>query len=253
MAYFCFCDYESTLTGENNKISSTSIDKMKIFLKSNKICIISYASYFDLKDIQAKYALGVDFYSMSHSYGIIDNQVVSQPLDTSFFSDFLSKYDSIIYTAYMTNLNNVYIYKYQERLEFLYPKGTRSIIDYLDCKILNITIAVNKPNTESFYTDLVKNNVSYTILASDLKRDIIFIAKPTTKKEMVQQLINSHSGYTTVGIGDSYSDYEFISLCEVQIAMQNADLKLKELCRYTTKLDNTKDGCIDSLLELDNS
>lgn len=253
MAYFCFCDYESTLTGENNEMSSTSIDKLKIFLKSNKLCIISYASYFDLKDLNDENTLGIDFYSMSHSCGMIDNQVLSHPLDTSYFDQLLSKYDSIIYTAYMTNLNNVYIYKYQERLEFLYPKGTRNIIHALNSEILNITIAVNKPNTDLFYTDLKNNNISYTILASDLKRDIIFIAKPATKKEIVQNLIHSHAGYTTIGIGDSYSDYEFIALCDVQIAMQNSDMKLKELCRYTTKLDNTKDGCINSLLELDNS
>ena len=53
-----------------------------------------------------------------------------------------------------------------------------------------------------------------------------------------------------IGVSDSYYDIDMISKCDIKVAMQNADSKLKEIADYVTVFDNDNGGAIKLLYDI---
>ena len=51
-------------------------------------------------------------------------------------------------------------------------------------------------------------------------------------------------------MSDSYYDIDMISKCDIKVAMQNADSKLKEIADYVTVFDNDNGGAIKLLYDI---
>lgn len=253
MRYTAICDFDGTLTGATGRLTDTTAAKIKEFMKENKLCIASYTDLAKLEEIRRKHSLACDLFSFSSAAGILNQSGWYLPMPAGIVRQLLTEFDSFIYTAYAVSLNQVYIIHYQSRLELFYPTGERKIVSSIDAPIPGITIALSKEAFKNLCFFLQETGLSYQLLASDRNRDILFISAKPPKRELVSHLKKLYPGTTTVGIGDSQIDYEFIQYCDIKVAMKNAEEELKKLCDKTTMLENTEDGCMTELIRLYNS
>ena len=252
MAYFCFCDFDNTLA-INKNLSPNTLKLIEEFCHKNRLCVLTYQNFFELQKILQ--SSSCDYISLSSGIAKLNNNIYYNNISFDFINNIILKYGDCIYTAYMENDKNTYIYKYQSRLEMLYPKLNRKEITNLDCDVTSLTIALNKScNIEEFYTEVTSKNYNYIKLAEDKNRYLLLIkANSLSKEDIVLNLKKKYNNYTFIGIGDSLDDYEFIKLCDIKIAMLNGDENLKKLCDLTTKLQASEDGCMLQLISLNNA
>lgn len=252
MRYIFISDFDNTLTNSKGILENNTIEDIKK-LKNNRLCIISYARYDKINKIICENQINCDYFSITSQKGLINNKLIDSKLDYKHINKLILKFSNSIYTAYTTDDDNPYVINYQERLNSIYPKGYK-IVNYLDSNINSIIFAINHPNHTNIYKALESLKLEYKILATDIKRDIVLISKNIySKKDIVDIIKSTYKNCTTVGIGDSEIDYEFIKECDIKIAMKNSCEKLKKLCDKITELDCDNNGCLYELLNLNNS
>lgn len=251
MRYLAICDFEGTLTDNSGGLSASTCDMIRQFTRSNKLCILSYTHYHLLEDIWRRCEKVFDFFSLESGMGRIKEEPVGGRLEPAVLNSLLLLLGDWIYTAYAVNPSAVYIFRYRDRLEAVYPKGNRTEISALSQEVASCTLAVDTGGLSLFYRSAEENGLFYTVLAEDKKRQIIKISpKGFTKEDMLYKLNAVYPDCTTVGVGDSDTDYEYIRRCDIKIAMRNASAKLIEKCDYTTEEDNLRNGCMKELLKL---
>lgn len=251
MRYLAICDFEGTLTDNSGEISPATNDRIRQFTQKHRLCIFSYADFYRLESIWHRCGEAFDFFSFESVMGRIQGQPICQTLDNSTLNALLLLLGDWVYTAYATGRDSVYIFRFQSRLELVYPKGNRTEVSYLNREVSSLTLAVNTGGLPLFYRFAEENDLRYTVVAKDNRRQIIKISpKGFTKEDMLYKLKAVYSDCTTVGIGDSDTDYEYIRHCDIKIAMRNASSELIEKCDYATAEDNLGDGCMKELLRL---
>lgn len=251
MKYIFISDFENTLTNTRGILTTKTINDIKKL--NNKLFIITYSTYDEISNIIRKNSLNCDFFSIISQMGMINNKLESNKINHKILNTIIDEFSDYIYTAYTTDPLYSIVINFQERLTTLYPKNFLEV-EVLEKDVANIIIAINHPHHTSLYEALEYNNLSYKILASDSKRDIVLISKTTYSKADIAKMIKkTYNSYSTVGIGDSESDFEFIRHCDIKLAMKNADEELKKLCDKTTELDCDNNGCMYELLKLNNA
>lgn len=251
MRYLALCDFDGTLSDDSGKISASTNGMIRQFTQKHKLCILSYSDFFRLEEIWRQGGQSFDFFSFHSSMGYIQGELIFGKLDTERINALLLQLGQWLYTAYATDKDAVYIFRFRSRLELIYPKGKRIEVSTLKQEVSSLTLAIDTGGLFSFYRFAEENDLTYTVLATDSHRQIIKISpKGYTKEDMLYRLKTLYPGYTTVGIGDSDTDYEYIRHCDIKIAMRNASASLIDKCDYTTKEDNLHDGCIKELLKL---
>ena len=240
-------DFDNTLTTNEGIILNETINDIKKYVINNKICIISNSSFNELNEFKNKNNLDISFYSLSNMKGLILNEILESELNYNLINDLFLKFKDYIYTAWSNDLLNSYIYNYQERLNFLYPKEKRIIINNLEKNINYIIIAINIGIYDEFYEYLNELNLGYEIIAKDLKRNIVKIFDKNFYNDIIfKKIIKSFNSDFTIGIGDSLDNLKFIDLCDEKIAMKDSILATK--IKKTTKYDNNHNGCLDYLI-----
>ncbi len=246
--YLCLIDYDKTLINDNNEISNVTKSLINDYINSNnKFCIISTELYDNLKTFVNKYNLNIDFASISSSSYFINNIEVINNIKKEFIIDLENKFKNEIYTAYGYGLTN-YIFKYQDRLKNMYPTNYNlKILNDFNSYFLAINIDISK-EIEDF---IINNNYHFDLIGKDKNREFLLI-KPVKfdKSDIYNILINTYKNKKTIGIGNSYSDYDFIKYCDIKIAMKNSDLKLIESASYVTDFDNNNDGALLKLNDI---
>ncbi len=245
--YLALVDLDNTLTMSNGIILDETINDINKFNKENKLIIISTSYYNQIDDLLKKYGIKTDFYSISNNIGFIDNKLFIGSINI--LDDLISKFDDDIYTLWSNDINNTYVYKYQDRLQFFYPKGNLIKLETFDINLPNIFIAISNDNIDNFINYINNNKLNYNIIAKDSKRHIIRIApKGYSEFDFYKFIINEYKDYKTVGIGDSSSNLDFINLCDIKVAIKNSELESK--LEIKTPLDNNSNGALNYLINL---
>lgn len=240
-------DLDNTLTTSNGLILEETIKDINEFNNKNKLVIISTSYFNEIDNLLKKYGLEIDFYSISNNIGLIDNKIYKGNINL--LNELIDKFDDAIYTLWSNDINNTYVYKYQDRLAFFYPKGNLIKLDSFNVNLPNIFIAISNDNIDNFINYINNNELNYNIIAKDLKRHIIRISpKNYSEFDFYKFIINKYKNYKTVGIGDSSSNLDFINLCNLKVAMKNSELE--EKLEIKTPLDNNSNGALNYLINL---
>ena len=240
-------DFDNTLTNSNGKLLEETIKDIKKYTKDNKICIFSNSTYNELLKIKNDNLLDLSFYSLSNYMGIIDNKLLKSNIDHNQINDLINKFKDYIYTIWATDSINSFIYNFQERLSFFYPKEERLIIEKFNKDIPSISIAINIGCYDEFYEYLKNINLGYEIIAKDQKRNIVRIFEHKFQKEIIfNKIINYFKPEKTIGIGDGIDNLSFINLCDEKVAMK--DSLLADKIKKTTNKTNDFNGCLDYLI-----
>ncbi len=247
--YLALVDLDNTLTTNEGIILNETIKDIIEFNKNNKLIIISTSYFNDINNILIKNNIKIDFYSISNNIGFIDNSFFKGAIKPSLLNSLLNNFDNDIYTLWSNDINNTYVYKYQDRLAFFYPKGNLIKIDKFNNDQANIFVAIANENIDNFINYINDNNLYYVITAKDSKRHIIRIApKNYSELDFYEFIINKYKDYKTIGIGDSISNLDFINLCDIKVAMKNSELE-KEL-KIKTPQNNNSNGALNYLINL---
>ncbi len=240
-------DLDNTLTTSNGLILEETIKDINEFNKKNKLVIISTSYFNEIDNLLKKYGLEIDFYSISNNIGLIDNEIYKGNINL--LNELIDKFDDAIYTLWSNDINNTYVYKYQDRLAFFYPKGNLIKLDSFNVNLPNIFVAISNDNIDSFINYINNNELNYNIIAKDLKRHIIRISpKNYSEFDFYKFIINKYKNYKIIGIGDSSSNLDFINLCNLKVAMKNSELE--EKLEIKTPLDNNSNGALNYLINL---
>lgn len=250
MKYLIFADYDNTLA-INGNLSIKTINGILEITKNNKLCILSFSSFDDIINILNQNNINCDFFSFSSNKGIINNKTIINNISFEIINDLFNKFNPFIYTFYAQNEEKTYIKNYQERLSIMYPKKNQEIINKLDKDIESAFFAISIEESDNFNETVKKLGLDVLVIACDKLRELAIIKKNNLNKADIIDLCKMiYPNYKTIGIADSYDDFEFIKLCDIKIAMKNGDLKLKKECDITTSDTCSDDGCITALLNI---
>ncbi len=245
MSYVVLMDFDGTLVNDNKEIRNDHLKILNEFLLNNKICIVSSEPYQNLLNFKNKYNLNIDIFSSSSGISNINGEIVVNNLPSSIINLLFETFQNDIYTAYGESLNKSFVYNYQERLEALYPKNNREIINNLESDVSSFTFAISNNITTEFIDFLTQLNINYKILAQDKNREIFQIYRNNISKVDAYYLIKkAYPDKKIVGISDSYYDFDMIEKCDIKIAMINGDDKLKFSCDIVTHASNNEGGAI---------
>lgn len=120
------------------------------------------------------------------------------------------------------------------------PIVTNSLINETENKdIIKINVFANSHNEKERINEALnpfKEQVAYSWVENPSMgtTEVLNITKVGISKPYAVSLILKHLGITTdnaLGVGDSVSDWEFMSVCKYVVAMGNANDKLKELVK----------------------
>lgn len=240
-------DFDNTLTNNKGIVLEDTILDIKKYTKDNKICIISNSSFNELNKFKCDYSLDISFFSLNNLMGSIDNKLYYSNIKFEKINEIIDDFKDYIYTIWSSNSFNSFIYNYQERLNFFYPKEDRMIFEKLDKDLPYLCIALNKGNDVLFFKKIKELNLCYEIIASDLKRNIIKIFNENFDKlSIFNNIIKYFNPNKTIGIGDGLDNLDFINLCDEKIAIK--DSILSQNIKKTTNKDNNFNGCLDYLI-----
>ncbi|MDE7384777.1 MAG: HAD hydrolase family protein, partial [Anaeroplasmataceae bacterium] len=162
------------------------------------------------------------------------------PLECN-LKDFLTS--SFVYTLYGVHEDTTYILKYQERMKNFYPTSNLQMCSSFPSTIASFVVAIFNEGL-NWALNLLKD-LQIVTLASDSKKTLLLVSKTiSTKESWILKLKESPA----IAIGDSYTDYDFIKHCEVQVAMKNGETELKGVCEFQTEKSNQENGALDFIL-----
>ena len=249
--YTILSDLDGTLLNDNNKIDNDDLSLLHKITKNNHLCIITNSNYLNLLKIISDYNLNVDFFSNTSNIARINNEYIKYEIKKEIINNILNKYEDYIYTAY-TELDKCYVFNYVDRIKSFYPSDVK-IINKIESDIPYLFIAISNDIKDSFIKNINELKIEYKIEGNDSKRTILILYKKKLKKKDIFKLLNDkYSDKKIIGISNSYYDIDYINLCDIKIAMNNSDNKLKEIADIITKYDNNSGGAIKELNELIN-
>ena len=240
--YIVFFDFDQTFKNPNI-ISEKDINFFNSFLKDNKAVILSEASITELINYTKSYHFNMDLFSISNQILYEDGIYNYELIDEKIISEIETKFNDDIYTAYGEGINTTYIFKYQERLKPIYPP------ERINSKSLtSINVVIYNQKYDEFRDYLDKHNLSYVVVAKDLKKAILRIQKTNFTKDKIVELYKiKYPNNIYVGISDSINDLKFIEKCDIKIAMKNADDELKKHVDIITNYNYNESGAIKIL------
>lgn len=246
MKYFCLMDLEKTLLNDNGVISNKSLELFEIINNYIKIVIVSSSNYNNLLDIKNSYNLNVDLFSSTSMRALINNNEYYYLIDKYCIKDLLSSYKDYIYTAYGEGIDCNFVYNYQDRLKHIYPNNYVGYYINLVC----LKVSIYNEYLDLFIRYLAYCKLSYVIIVKDYKKTLLLISKIIFDKEYCYRLASKIYSVKSIGITDSYSDYDMIKNCDIKIGMKNGDSRLKECVDVVSEFDNNSDGCMLALYKI---
>ena len=221
-------DFDGTLTSNFRNLNQMEKEILNNYLKNNELCIITEEKYEIIKDYLTNNGISCDIAAIGSNTLLFKNKIIKPSIE----------YD-----------NRIEIINYQERLEPLYPKINREIVEFPSGECNSIFIAISIILKKSLI-DLLNNiNLSYVSYGEDKNRIILKISSSFTKKEDIFDYLSDYlKNKKTIGISDSSHDIPIIDKCDIKLAMKNGDKIIKN------KYQNTIYDCDNSgaLLELKN-
>lgn len=247
--YYCFMDYDGTLTSNNRNLNKEEIEILNKYLINNELCIITEEKYDKIKDYLDFNGIKCDIASLGSSILLFKNKLINSKIQYEKIMDIYNLCKDDIYTAYFEYENKIEIINYQERLEALYPNINREYVKIPSNKCNYIFIAINI-SLKNELINLLKNlNLSYKSYGEDKNRIILKISSSFTKKEDIYDYLKDYlKDKKTIGISDSYNDIPIVDKCDIKFAMKNGDSIIK------SKYQNTTYDCNNSgaIIELKN-
>ena len=235
MRYLIFSDLANTLSDNSLIFSNQQITRINNLINDDiKLIILTEEPFSSLHKIITDNFLKCDYFSTSSLIGSIDGKIISNviPLDSIKF--IFEKYKTNIYTSCLMYKDHNNVINHLDRLESIYP-SSYEIINNPITPPTEVLIAIDNQVLKNFINDIEMLSIKYSMIGSDLKRSILRLAKTTpTKEAILKKLINHFKSKKTIGIGDSYCDYDFIKYCDIKIAIKSHDERLTKLCDYTT-------------------
>ena len=250
--YSILSDFDGTLIRSDGSIDKNDLVLLKeIIEKGNNVCIVSSSSYNSLLDFKSKYDLNVDIVSSSSGIAQINNKIITNLIPKILINRLILEYNEFIYTAFGEFNEKAFIFKYHERIKILYPKKESYISDKLEFDLPSITFVIKKTAAMKFIKKIESLELNYRVISSDRYREVITIYRDSVSKSDAYYLLkDEYANKKIIGVSDSYYDIDMISKCDIKIAMQNADSKLKEIADYISEFDNDNGGAIKLLYDI---
>lgn len=232
-----FLDLEKTLLNNQNNLSKEAYTILENLSKKERIFILTTSPLYQTKVLWPIQNLTVVSTLENKTYQ--NGTIESMPMEIELASLLDNPY---LYTIYTIIGDTCYIHKYQERLKPFYPSNIIGLWPKDTPTICFLVIAVWKEGLKDITSML--SSYSLEVLAEDAKKVLLKVTTtPSTKETWLKKLKESPS----IGIGDSLKDYDFIKHCDIQVAMQNGETELKELCSHITKYSNQEAGALEFL------
>ena len=155
-----------------------------------------------------------------------------------------------IYTAYLESINKTQIINYQERLDSIYPKINREIINNPKEKANSIFLAINNSIKNLLINLLLELKIAYKILGEDKNRIILRLSSNFNDKIDIYYYLEDYlKDKKIIGISDSYTDIPILDKCDIKIAMKNGDEIIKNKYEIT-KYDVNNNGALIALKDI---
>ena len=249
--YSILLDFDGTLIRSDGTIEYNDVNLFKKIIEENNVCVVSSSSFNSLQKFKNKYKLNIDIVSTSSGVALINNKTITNLIPKIIINTLINEFNDYIYTAFGEYNEKAFIFKYHDRIKLLYPKKESYISDQLEFDVASITFVIKKTKASQFINKIETLELNYRIISSDRYRDVISIFRDSVSKSDAYYLLkDEYVNQKIIGVSDSYYDIDMISKCDIKVAMQNADSKLKEIADYVTVFDNDSGGAIKLLYDI---
>ncbi len=249
--YSILLDFDGTLIRSDGTIENNDVNLFKRIIEENNVCVVSSSSFNSLQKFKNKYKLNIDIVSTSSGVALINNKTITNLIPKIIINTLINEFNDYIYTAFGEYNEKAFIFKYHDRIKLLYPKKESYISDQLEFDVASITFVIKKTKAGQFINKIETLELNYRIISSDRYRDVISIFRDSVSKSDAYYLLkDEYVNQKIIGVSDSYYDIDMISKCDIKVAMQNADSKLKEIADYVTVYDNDNGGAIKLLYDI---
>ena len=249
--YSILLDFDGTLIRSDGTIEYNDVNLFKKIIEENNVCVVSSSSFNSLQKFKNKYKLNIDIVSTSSGVALINNKTITNLIPKIIINTLINEFNDYIYTAFGEYNEKAFIFKYHDRIKLLYPKKESYISDQLEFDVASITFVIKKTKAGQFINKIETLELNYRIISSDRYRDVISIFRDSVSKSDAYYLLkDEYVNQKIIGVSDSYYDIDMISKCDIKVAMQNADSKLKEIADYVTVFDNDNGGAIKLLYDI---
>ena len=249
--YSILLDFDGTLIRSDGTIENNDVNLFKRIIEENNVCVVSSSSFNSLQKFKNKYKLNIDIVSTSSGVALINNKTITNLIPKIIINTLINEFNDYIYTAFGEYNEKAFIFKYHDRIKLLYPKKESYISNQLEFDVASITFVIKKTKAGQFINKIETLELNYRIISSDRYRDVISIFRDSVSKSDAYYLLkDEYVNQKIIGVSDSYYDIDMISKCDIKVAMQNADSKLKEIADYVTVFDNDNGGAIKLLYDI---
>ncbi|MBR6289615.1 MAG: HAD hydrolase family protein [Acholeplasmatales bacterium] len=249
--YSILLDFDGTLIRSDGTIENNDVNLFKRIIEENNVCVVSSSSFNSLQKFKNKYKLNIDIVSTSSGVALINNKTITNLIPKIIINTLINEFNDYIYTAFGEYNEKAFIFKYHDRIKLLYPKKESYISNQLEFDVASITFVIKKTKAGQFINKIETLELNYRIISSDRYRDVISIFRDSVSKSDAYYLLkDEYVNQKIIGVSDSYYDIDMISKCDIKVAMQNADSKLKEIADYVTVYDNDNGGAIKLLYDI---
>ena len=249
--YSILLDFDGTLIRSDGTIEYNDVNLFKKIIEENNVCVVSSSSFNSLQKFKNKYKLNIDIVSTSSGVALINNKTITNLIPKIIINTLINEFNDYIYTAFGEYNEKAFIFKYHDRIKLLYPKKESYISNQLEFDVASITFVIKKTKAGQFINKIETLELNYRIISSDRYRDVISIFRDSVSKSDAYYLLkDEYVNQKIIGVSDSYYDIDMISKCDIKVAMQNADSKLKEIADYVTVYDNDNGGAIKLLYDI---
>ena len=249
--YSILLDFDGTLIRSDGTIENNDVILFKRIIEENNVCVVSSSSFNSLQKFKNKYKLNIDIVSTSSGIAVINNKTITNLIPKIIINTLINEFNDYIYTAFGEYNEKAFIFKYHDRIKLLYPKKESYISNQLEFDVASITFVIKKTKAGQFINKIETLELNYRIISSDRYRDVISIFRDSVSKSDAYYLLkDEYVNQKIIGVSDSYYDIDMISKCDIKVAMQNADSKLKEIADYVTVYDNDNGGAIKLLYDI---
>lgn len=248
--YYCFMDFDGTLTINNKNLNNEAIDIINKYLIHNELCIITEESYEVVKKYLKDNNINCDIASIGSNTLLFHNQEITSFIPLNKIIQIINLCEGNIYTSYLESSNKTEIINYQERLDSIYPKLNRQIINTPSDKANSIFLAVNIAIKDKLINLLKDLELSYKILGDDKNRIILRITSIFNDKIDIYYYLEDYlKDKKIIGISDSSSDIPILDKCDIKLAMKNGDALIKAKYQIT-QYDVFNNGALIELKDI---
>ena len=136
-------DFDGTLTSNFRNLNQMEKEILNNYLKNNELCIITEEKYEIIKDYLTNNGISCDIAAIGSNTLLFKNKIIKPSIEYDKVISIYKLAKNDIYTAYFEYDNRIEIINYQERLEPLYPKINREIVEFPSGECNSIFIAIS--------------------------------------------------------------------------------------------------------------